>query len=210
MITAREAAALACINIYSQQSSFDSLLKAGPDVIGLLQVGDTLCVVPEGSVDWAMWESNLAIEPMYYPEFGNMEAGFMSSALNIYAALRPLITGNVCFAGHSRGAALCNILMNLCADDGIAVTQGFLFECPNVGYARYADVCAFNQANGLVGIVISTTNGLDPVPRVPITPYEKSYPTIELNQAPGGIEDFNLIDWHIGCTIYAGVLKCFP
>jgi hypothetical protein len=64
--------------------------------------------------------------------------------------------------------------------------------------------------NGNIGFELSTINDLDPVPDMPIEPYVASWPTLQLNQHPGGFHDLDLIDWHIGSTIYAGMEKMFP
>ena len=204
------AAWLACIAIYSEQSAFDKILTIGCDTIGVKQINGTLTITPLGTVDTAMWESNIDILPTYHPIFGNMHAGFLSSASAIYKVIKPMINSHVSFQGHSRGAALANVMASLCAADGIKVTRLCLFECPHPGYQRYADFCAEQVKSGMIGFELSTVNGLDPVPYLPIEPYVKSYPTIDLDQQPGGIEDIELADWHAGDTIYAGMQKMFP
>ena len=211
MIAKQYAAWLACIAIYGQTSQFDQVIGIGPDRIGLKQVGDILTITPEGSVDAEMWENNFEALPAYHPILGNMHQGFLESAQAIYKAIKPFLIGPISFQGHSRGAALANILASLCALDGIKVSQLFLFECPNVGYQRYEEFCASQFVNGNIGFELSTINDLDPVPYIPLSPYVASWPQTELNHAPGGlVENLDLIDWHLGATIYAGMQKMFP
>lgn len=210
MISPLYAAWLSCIAIYQQQSAFDRILTVGCDVIGIKQVAGVLTITPEGTVDGKMWANNFEALPTYFPALGNLHSGFLESAQAIYKAIKPLITGPVSFQGHSRGASLANILASLCALDGIKVTQLFLFECPHVGYQRYADFCAEQVINGNIGFELSTVNGLDPVPYLPLDPYLKSYPTTDLDQLPGGLEDADPIDYHLGATIYAGMQKRTP
>ena len=210
MISHKYAAWLSCIAIYGQQSQFDQIIKVGPDVIGLKEVNGTFTVTPEGSISEGMWANNLEMLPTYHPILGNVHGGFWESAQAIYKAIKPLLIGLVSFQGHSRGAALCSLLAAQCAMDGIKVAQLFLFECPNHGYDRYKEFCAAQVVNGNIGFEISTINDLDPVPDLPIEPYMRSWPTIDLNHPPGGIQDLDLIDWHIGSTIYAGMEKMFP
>ena len=209
-ITKLYAAWLACIAIYQEQSAFDKVIQVGPDFVGIKQIGDLLTITPMGTIDKAMWESNFQIEPKSHPVFGDMHSGFLGAAEAIYAVIKPLVSGPVAFKGHSRGAALANILASLCALDGIPVAQLFLFECPNVGHKQYADFCAAQVTSGRIGFELETVNRLDPVPYFPVDPYTSSYPRTDLDHAPGGLEDANLIDWHIGATIYSGMLARFP
>jgi len=209
------AAWLACIAIYSELGAFDEVLTVEPDTIGLKSIADTLTITAQGTRDVEMWESNFRIREFADPVFGQVHSGFRDAALAIYPqikqkAAQAIAEGKrVSLKGHSRGAALAQYLAALSAQDGIPVTL-FLFESPNVGYQQFADICATYAKAGLIDCQISTVNGLDPVPYVPIEPYVKTYPTIDLDEAPGGLEDADIFDWHIGRTIYAGMQKKFP
>ena len=139
-ISILQAAQAACIDIYSM-TGFDKIIKVGCDVIGMRKIGDTTLIVPEGSASESMWINNFDALPQSHKIFGLMHSGFLQSAESIYSVIKPLMPGKVAFAGHSRAAALCNILASMCALDDIHVSGLYLFECPNVGMNQYGSFC---------------------------------------------------------------------
>ncbi len=209
MITPVQAAQYACLDIYNPVTPnvFTTVLHIGDDVIGLIELPDTLIVVPAGSETLPMWEDNAEIYPTYEPALGMMHTGFWRPAQGIYRVIKPLASGkSIILAGHSRGAALGGCLLALFLLDGSkSVSQLFAFECPRFGFQESTKYL-FDEYHGFV---LSTVNGIDPVPDVPIFPYAVPFIQTELGHAPGGDDDIDPIAWHRGKTIYDGVVAMF-
>lgn len=206
-----DAAYRACIAIYNPITPgiFTSILHIGPDIIGLIETLDSLTIVPAGSENVGMWLDNFEINPVEHPKLGMLEYGFWMPAMNIYAHVKPLATGKtIKLDGHSRAASLCGCLAALFLLDGIKVSLA-AFESPRWGMRQSVDYMAAQIASGMLTLEISTVNGIDPVPDVPIYPYCIPFVQTELGHAPGGIDDADVIAWHKGETIYAGVVAMF-
>lgn len=216
MISRLYAAWLACEAIYSPPANFDSVLAVSPDTVGIVTIDNTLTITIQGTTDVKMWESNFDGVPMIDSVFGKMHTGFLMSARAIYAAVKPLIRQAVAegkaiaICGHSRGGSLADILSAECALDSIP-TSLFLFEAAPVGMQQYVDFCAGQARQNVIDLGISTRNGLDPVPYSdePFG-YIPTWPRLNLEEDPKGLEELNVADWHAGSTIYAGMLRLFP
>lgn len=216
MISKPFAAWLACIAIYGQQNQFDKIHNVGVDVVGLKTIANTLTVTPEGSASRGMWINNFEALPTTHPILGQLHSGFLAAALLIYTQIKPELVQaisegkEISLQGHSRAGSLVDLIAAFCAMDGIKVTL-FMFEAAPVGEQRYVDFCTGQVLADVIKMELSTVNLLDPVPDSDVCiGYRPTYSRTNLNHAPGGIEDLEVIDYHIGSTIYAGVLAMFP
>lgn len=216
MISRTFAAWLSCVAIYGQQNQFDKILSIGVDVVGLKTIANTLTITPEGSASRGMWLNNFEALTTIHPILGPVHSGFFSAAMLIYAQIKPELVQaiadgrEVSLQGHSRAGSLVDLLASFCAMDGIKVTL-FMFEAAPVGEQRYVDFCTGQVLADVITMEISTVNDLDPVPDSDeCIGYIPTYNRINLDHKPGGIEDLEVIDYHIGSTIYSGVLAMFP
>jgi hypothetical protein len=214
MISKLYAAWLACVAIYGDASQFDNCLSIGPDNIGLKVVNNTWTASIQGTTDGAMWRSNFEIAPTPDPILGPVHTGFLLSSRAIYAAIKSdmqkaVAAGqDIVIDGHSRGASLADGVATHAALDGIKVAVA-MFEAAPIGRQQYVDLCAMLQRNGMIDVMISTTNGIDPVPfSDDILGYEATYDRVNLDEKPDDV--LNPIAWHMEWVIYKAMQRLYP
>ena len=213
MITRQYAAWLAMVAIYDdagRAKDFDELLKIGNDVVGVKTIGDTITFTPEGTYNFEGWKEDFEFLPFLHPVWGDVHGEFYQAALAIYAVIKPLAQGkDISLQGHSRGAALVDTIASLFAIDGIKVTLS-MFESPRCGKKQYSEWANRQRTNGIINLLTSTTNGIDPIVSLPPDPWVPTYATTDLNYAPGGLKDVIPTEWHMSAAVYPGYLKMYP
>lgn len=223
MMTRQYAAWLAMPAIYDDAgrgANFDQLLTIGVDMVGIKTVpeANAFTITPEGTHNALEWISNFTWVPAHeHPVWGSVHLSFYEVSLAIFNVVKPLALDaiakghDVYIQGHSRGGTLADALAAHFAIHGIKVTIS-MFEAANFGCQQYSDWANRMVAAGLITVTTSTRNGIDPVVLVPPPLWVRTYPKydLELNAAPGGLEDIDPIDWHLWKTVYPGYLKMFP
>ena len=217
-ITRQYAAWLALEAIYNdagRAAIFDEILTIGDDIVGLKTVGDFFTITPEGSFDWELWRDNFEFVPIDHPVWGGVHGEFYSAALAIYAVVKPKALAaisagmDIWIEGHSRAGSLADALASLFALDGIKTSLS-MFEAALFGWQKYSDWAQRQVKNGIINLIISTENGIDPVVALPPFPWVSTYPRTNLKYAPGGMEDINPGAYHMSDAVYPGYLKMFP
>lgn len=194
----------ACLCIYRPVTPnvFAKVIQVGEITIGVVYRDGCTAIVLPGSESLADWLADFDALPLEYPQLGMVHKGLWDGMEAVFAAVRPLIVGDLYLTGHSKGAAQAANLAALCLLHSVPVRYLALFESPRAGGQQYADFLKRN-----INSYFSTCNGLDPVPAVPLTPFVAPLPTTDLNMPPAGLERAVPTNWHLGPLIYAGVQR---
>ena len=130
--------------------------------------GETLVlIVIRGSVHALDWSSNFHVEP----RIDVWHAGFETASDKVYKQLCTYLSGlpktNVKYVitGHSRGAAVGNILSMRLFDEGVDSKDvyDYNFACPNVAVGLHSKWSWFGEHDNIINI----NNRVDPVPFMP-------------------------------------------
>lgn len=143
--------------------------------------------------------------PVRAGQLGMVHAGFYRDALEVFAALKPLMQGPFSITGHSLGASRAAILAGLCAINSIPVAQLFMFEPAKPGFEELSSV-----VRGYVTYILGTRNARDFVPDLAPSfpfPYQHIASLVDLNH-PADSED--PAQDHMLDAVVAGVLKMWP
>ncbi len=173
--------------------TFEPILFSGDAVACLKQIDDTLTISIPGTENLANVMTDIDIERFDHPVLGSLHAGFWRPIQGMGEALLPKLkeAKKISIAGHSEGAARAALLAAWCYLNGIQVDQLSLYACPRPGFLKLSIILQSHVENAL-----SFHNGIDPVPSVPLFPYNDPLPKIRLGMAPGGLDDIDPVAWH--------------
>lgn len=198
MITQLEAVAL-CQQIYAPISPgvFDVVLTNKSVTAGVRKFPNgTTAIAFAGSENARDWFDDFDTEQLSHPQLGILHKGMWQGMDDIFAQLKPHLTGNLSVTGHSLGCSHAQMLAGLCAVNGIPVDQLALFAPPRCSYEVLKDILIH-----WVPEIKSYRNGPDPVPKVPASmPLEDWVELITmtmLDVPPDGWHRIDIFEWHM-------------
>lgn len=204
MISLAYMAYWACICCYDpiKPNIFGKVVQVGDITVCLVFLpGKTVVIFPGSEQfirDWV--EHDFLAIPYEHPQLGTLHMGFWDGMTEVYAAVTPLLVGEVYVGGHSLGAARAALFVALCKLGGVEVKYTALFESPKLGCKTLSDMLPHCTRG-----YFSSVNLLDPVPDVPFLPFMPPLPTTQLGACPTGLEIIDPIDYHLGGLIYKAV-----
>ena len=174
----------------------------------LKQIDDTLTISFPGTESEANVKTDIDIEIFEHPTLGGLHAGFWHPIEGLGALLIDQLKAakNIALEGHSEGAARAGLFALWCWLNDINISQLSVYECPRFGFAQSADILQEMVDAGMHAV--STVNGLDPVPHIPIEPYVVPIKNIlEIHVEPGGwLADADPVAWHDMKLIHYGLV----
>mgnify|MGYP001600721777 CR=1 FL=1 len=204
MIRLVDLAYWSCLCIYAPVTPnvFSKVLQVGDITVGVVYQNGCTAIVLPGSESLEDWLADLDALPHTVPQLDMVHWGLWQGMEAVFAAVKPLIVGDLYLTGHSKGAAQAANLAALCVINSVPVRFLAMFESPAPGGQQYADFMKRHITS-----YFSTRNGLDPVPDVPLAPFVTPLPQTDLHMAPAGLRKAVPTDWHLGPLIYAGVQR---
>jgi hypothetical protein len=210
------AAQLACLDIYDPITPgvFDKVYRVGETVCGTKLIGKRLHIVQQGTENLPGWMADVDIRPFEHIVLGHLHSGFWRNIPALYELLAPDIRVllatipdlEIEVEGHSKGAGEAAQLAGDLHASGRNVVQVYLFACPNAGWQDFAN---YMQAN-IPGVSFrNAPRGIeifgDPVPLVPLPPFEPPYAHTYEDAPPPGFERLLDVEWHKGPYYRQGV-----
>jgi len=173
-----------CFKLYDDNpldADWDNLWPHDGGFAARKRVGDVDVVIWRGSTTALDWIDDLDFEPVDYPVFGKVHAGFLKGVSAVWDQVDATLGAKVIISGHSLGAA--HALLHAARHEvrSKRPQRVVVMGSPRPGFQKLADLL------GPVSIA-SYKNGDDPVTMVPPTlpswPYVPPRDFIPLDVAP--------------------------
>ena len=130
------------LDLYHDRGQWDGVYPSDIGYKVLQRRGEVSIVVCRGSTTLPDWIENFIDVPVYVPGLGRVEKGFLDGAMAFFDAVRHEVAPPIVVTGHSRGAAVADILAaKLLLEFGTGVWS-VTFAKPRPGFASLSALLA--------------------------------------------------------------------